>query len=174
MKTWKKSESRTYYKYEGDIYEYYKDKDYFLKATGWESGEDRRVPRSKIDANKLVYINPEKARFMINEYWNTGVRTWIYNGVQYSNKGEFPRDYDKVPNHEFTRKSYFGYTSTHTETYKLVWHQGHLFWCEPYNYYPIVTLFQFEDINKFNYRTFIKWTNIKNCRPVVNSEGQFI
>ena len=34
MKTWKKSEPHTYYKYEGDIYEYYKDKDYFLKATG--------------------------------------------------------------------------------------------------------------------------------------------
>ena len=108
----------SFYEYEGNIYEYYKDNEYFLKTTGWNSGEDRRIDKSKIDIKKLVYIKPEKAKLMINEHWNSGIRTWVHNNVKYSNEGELPKDFYKIPNHTITYTSKFNTDYTYTESYK--------------------------------------------------------
>ena len=78
--------NHSFYEYEGNVYEYYKENGYFLKTTGWKSGEDRRIYKDKINVENLVRIKPEKAKFIINEHWNSGTRTWVHNNVKYSNK----------------------------------------------------------------------------------------
>ena len=166
--------NHSFYEYEGNIYEYYKDNEYFLKTTGWNSGEDRRIDKSKINIKKLVYIKPEKAKLMINEHWNSVTRTWVHNNVKYSNEGELPKDFYKIPNHTFTYTSKFNTDYTYTESYKLVWHQGHLFWCNTSCYWPRIMLFKFDDIDKLDNTVFVKWTNIKNCKPVINEYGEYI
>ena len=166
--------NNSFYEYEGNIYEYYKENGYFLKITGWEIGEDRRIYKDKINVENLVRIKPEKAKFIINEHWNSGTRTWIHNNVKYSNKGELPKDFYKIPDHTFTYKSKSNDNIIYLGSYKLVWHQGHLFWCRTYSYWPRVMLFKFDDINKLDKEVFVKWTNIKNCRPVTNEYGEYI
>ena len=57
----KKKTNKSFWEYKGDIYCYNPDKNYYLKVTGWESGEDRRVYKFEIDSSKLVHLKPEKA-----------------------------------------------------------------------------------------------------------------
>lgn len=53
-----------------------------------------------IDRNKLEKINKDKALEMINTYWNSGVRTWEFNGVKYDNSCDVVIG---CPWHEFER-----------------------------------------------------------------------
>lgn len=169
----KKKTNKSFYEYKGDIYCYNPDKKYYLKVTNWNSGEDRRV--YEIDSSKLIRLKPEKAYAMISKAWNSGIRTWIHDGETYSNEGEFPRDFGKVPFHTFkhTYTAANGTTQSYHEKYKLVWHQGHIFWCEVY-YYPQLMLSRFNGLDKADKKIFAKWTNVKNCRPIRNSKGEFI
>ena len=168
---------KMFYEYEGDIYEYYRDNGYFLKVTGWVSGEDRRKYKWEIDIDKLKKLNKRDVKERINNIWNSGVRTWKFNGETYSNDGDLSVDYGKLPIHKFVHhfKSVDGLDREYVEQYRLVWHQGHLFWCKTYHYFPRVMLFRFESIDKeATSDSFAKWTNVKNCKPVVNSRGEYI
>ena len=172
----KKKTNKSFWEYKGDIYCYNPDKNYYLKVTGWESGEDRRVYKFEIDSSKLVHLKPEKAYAMINKAWNSGVRTWIHDGKTYSNEGEFPRDFGQIPIHAFkhTYVDINGNTKIYYEQYRLVWHQGHIFWCKVYHYFPQLILFRFNGIDGVGKEIFAKWTNVKNCRPIKNSKGEFV
>lgn len=138
----KKKTNKSFWEYEGDIYCYNPDKNYYLKVTGWESG----------------------------------VRTWVHDGETYSNEGEFPRDFGQIPIHAFkhTYVDINGNTKVYYEQYRLVWHQGHIFWCQVYHYFPQLILLRFNGLDGVDKEIFVKWTNVKNCRPIKNSKGEFV
>lgn len=137
--------------------------------TGWDKLEnkDRRYAESDFSSDKLIKINKNKALRLINEYWDSCIRTWTFNGKEYSNGDT----YEKAEFHEFihTYKDKLGKEQSYTNSYKLVWHQGHIYWATHYHYYPRVLLYNFESIDKEpKLKSFVKWTNAIHCRAIVN------
>ena len=67
--------------------------------TGWDKLEnkDRRYIESEFNNNKLIKINKNVALKLINEYWDSGIRTWAFNGNEYSNGDT----YGKAKFHKF-------------------------------------------------------------------------
>ena len=116
--------------------------------TGWDKLEnkDRRYTESDFSSDKLIKINKNKALRLINEYWDSCIRTWVFNSNEYSNGDT----YEKAEFHEFihTYKDKLGKEQSYTNSYKLVWHQGHIYWAIHYHYYPRVLLYKFESIDK--------------------------
>ena len=135
--------------------------------TGWDKSEnkDRRYNKSDFDNDKIVKLNKKKALRLINEYWDSGIRTWKFNGCEYSNGDT----YTNAKYHKFkhTYKTKSGEEQSYMNEYKLVWHQGHLYWAVHYHYYPNVLLYKFESIGE-EPRNFVKWTNASHCRAIVN------
>lgn len=137
--------------------------------TGWDKLEnkDRRYNESDFDSDKLIKINKNKALRLINEYWDSGIRTWIFNGNKYSNGDT----YEKAKFHKFIHiyKDKSGKEQSYTNSYKLVWHQGHIYWAVNYHYYPRVLLYKFESIDKEpKLKRFVKWTNAIHCKAIIN------
>ena len=66
--------------------------------------------------------------------------------------------------------------TTLMDNYKLVWHQGHIYWAIHYHYYPRVQLHKFESIDKepISLDSFVKWTNASHCRAIVNLSSKEI
>ena len=135
--------------------------------TGWDKSEnkDRRYTKSDFDNDKIVKLNKKKALRLINEYWDSGIRTWKFNGCEYSNGDT----YINAKYHKFkhTYKTKSGEEQSYMNEYKLVWHQGHLYWAVHYHYYPNVLLYKFESISEEPHN-FVKWTNVSHCRAIVN------
>ena len=144
--------------------------------TGWDKLEnkDRRYIESEFNNNKLIKINKNVALKLINEYWDSGIRTWAFNGNEYSNGDT----YGKAKFHKFihTYKDQLGKEHSYANAYKLVWHQGHIYWAIHYHYYPRVQLHKFESIDKepVSLDSFVKWTNASHCRAIVNLSSKEI
>ena len=156
-----------FFVYENNVFKFIENKNYYLMMTGWDKPEnkDRRYYESHFDSNKLVKINKNEALKLINEYWDSGIRIWSFNGNEYSNGDS----YENAKFHKFvhTYKTKSGEEHSYSYAYKLVWHQGHLYWAIHYHYYPRVLLYKFESINE-EPNVFVKWTNASHCRAIVN------
>lgn len=159
-----------FFVYENNVFKFIENENYYLMMTGWDKLEnkDRRYYESHFDSNKLVKINKNEALKLINEYWDSGIRTWTFNGNEYSN-GEA---YIKAKSHKFihTYKDKSGKEHSYANEYKLVWHQGHIYWAVHYHYFPRVQLYKFESIDKepISLYSFVKWTNASHCRAIVD------
>lgn len=161
-------EKNNYYLYDKNIIKYSEKSGYFLMMTGWDKtkNHDRRILPCMINDDKFEKINKNKALEMINTYWNSGVRTWEFNGVKYDNSCE---NICHCPWHEFEH-SWFGHDNikhTNKYSYKLVWHQGHIYWACWHHYYPRTLLYEFVDLNTEPH-DFVKWTKADNCRGIVD------
>lgn len=174
-----------FYSYDGDIIKWSSNQQYFLKMTGWdENNPDRRLVLAEINTDKLKKMKRDKALYVINQYWNSGTRMWKFNGELYSNEV----DVRKVEPHKFAHiyKQIYGKYELNPETgkyfqrkletpiehtyyneYKIVWHQGHIYWGLVSQYYPRIQLAEFESLDKEPHN-WVKWTSIDNCRGVVN------
>ena len=156
--------------YKKNVFKYLENKKYYLMMTGWDKLEnkDRRYIESEFDNDKLIKVNKNVALKLINDYWDSGIRTWAFNGNEYSNGDA----YEKAKSHGFvhTYKNKEGEDKPYVNIYKLVWHQGHLYWAAHYHYYPRVLLYKFESIDKepVSLDSFVKWTNASHCRAIVN------
>ena len=159
-----------FYSYNNNIYKYFKDKQYYLMMTGWDKLEnkDRRYVENDFDSNKLIKINKNVVLMLINKYWDSGVRKWTFRGDEFSNGDT----YGQAKSHGFvhTYKNKEGEDKPYVNIYKLVWHQGHLYWAVHYHYYPRVLLYKFESVDKEpeTLKSFVKWTDASHCRAVVN------
>ena len=162
--------------YEKNIFKYLENKKCYLMMTGWDKLEnkDRRYAESDFDSSKILKINKNVASKLINEYWDSGIRTWTFNCNEYSN-GE---TYEKAKFHNFTHtyKDRLGKEKSYDNSYKLVWHQGHIYWAVHYHHYPRVMLYKFESIDKepISLNNFVKWTNASHCRAIVNLSSKEI
>lgn len=162
--------------YENNVFKFLENKKYYLLMTGWDilENKDRRYYENQFDGNKLIKINKNKALRLINEYWDSSIRTWTFNGNEYSNGDT----YMNAKFHKFihTYKDKYGEEHSYTNAYKLVWHQGHIYWCVHYHYYPRVQLHKFESIDKepISLYSFVKWTNASHCRAIVNLSSKEI
>lgn len=156
--------------YKKNVFKYLDNKKYYLMMTGWDKLEnkDRRYIESEFDNDKLIKINKNVALKLINDYWDSGIRTWAFDGNEYSNGDT----YENAKFHKFihTYKTKSGEERSYTNNYKLVWHQGHIYWAIHYHYYPRVQLHKFESIEKepVSLDSFVKWTNASHCRAIVN------
>lgn len=159
-----------FYLYNNEVYKWSENQGYFLQMTGWEIGADRRKLTCEFDESKLEKMKKNKALALINAKWNSGTRTWCHGNSFYSNEHNADAMWSKIPYHDFkhTYKNRLGEEVSYFNRYKIVWHQGKLYWCDNYaNYYPQVQLYEFVDVNK-EPRKYIKWTNLKNCRAITN------
>lgn len=177
-----------YYEYKGDILKWSPNKGYFLKMTGWDDiNPDRRVLSCEINTDKLNSISKDWALEAINTFWNSGIREWEFNGQKYNNSIQ---DWHKIPFHDFPHTWYEEYKSvfdealgkyvrkllpepiehTYYNKYKLVWHQGHIYWAiGDGNYWPRIQLISVESIDSEpSYSNFHKWTSVHNCRGIRN------
>lgn len=157
-----------FYSYNNNIYKYFEDKKYYLLMTGWDKLErkDRRYKEDELDASKLLKINKNVAHQKINEYWDNVINIWEFNGEMYSNE----ETYDNAKYYEFKHeyKTQFGECS-YCNRYKLVWHQGKLYWAIHFHYYPRVQLYKFKNLNtEPSHKDFVKWASAKYCRGIVN------
>lgn len=173
-----------FYEYKGDILKWSPNKEYFLKMTGWDDkNPDRRILSCEIKEDKLVKITRAKALEKINTIWNSGSREWTFQGEVYSN--EIP--VEKSPYHKFTHtwtqsqryvydkendRQYYETLETPIEhsydnCYKIVWHQGKVYWALIGQYFPQIQLAEIEAIDKEPHNC-VKWTNINNCRGIIN------
>lgn len=177
-----------FYKYEGNILKWSTNKEYFLKMTGWDiEHPDRRVLVCEINVDKLKSISTSKALEKINTIWNSGISTWEYKDSKYDNSCMLDSfgSYIKIPIHEF-KHTYLVKTvydsnvhkyvnldvpveKEYTNEYKIVWHQGKVYWAISGQYFPRVNLAPLIDIN-VEPTNWVKWTNVKNCRGIVNVE----
>ena len=159
-----------FFVYENNVFKFIENENYYLMMTGWDKLEnkDRRYSESDFENGKLVKINKNEALRLINKYWDSGIRIWTFNNNEYSN-GEA---YIKAKSHKFihTYKTKSGEERSYANEYKLVWHQGHIYWAVHYHYYPRVQLHKFESIDKepISLYSFVKWTNASHCRAIVN------
>ena len=73
--------------YKKNVFKYLENKKYYLMMTGWDKLEnkDRRYIESVFNNNKLIKINKNVALKLINDYWDSGIRTWAFDGNEYSN-----------------------------------------------------------------------------------------
>ena len=155
--------------YENKVFKFLENEKYYLIMTGWDrlENKDRRYYENQFDGNKLVKINKNKALKLINEYWDSGIRTWTFDGNEYSNGDT----YINAKYHKFkhTYKTKSGEEQSYMNEYKLVWHQGHIYWAIHYHYYPRVQLHKFESIDKEpKLKSFAKCTNASHCRAIVD------
>lgn len=76
-----------FFVYENNIFKFIENENYYLMMTGWDKLEnkDRRYYESHFDSNKLVKINKNEALKLINEYCDSGIRTWAFDDNEYSN-----------------------------------------------------------------------------------------
>lgn len=155
------------------VYKWSDKGQYFLKMTGWESGEDRRKSEKDLNLLNLKSIKRVNALELINTYWNSVTKTWEYDGKVYSNEctADFP-NLNKIPQHKFphTYKDRNGNDCTYYNSYKIVWHQGKVYWMDCYqNYYPQVQLYICVDMDiEPDIPDYVKWTNIKNCKAITD------
>lgn len=156
-----------FFVYKNNVFKYLENKKYYLMMTGWDKlkNKDRRYSKSDFESGKLVKINKNEALRLINEYWDSGIRIWSFNGNEYSNGDS----YENAKFHKFvhTYKTKSGEEHSYSYEYKLVWHQGHLYWAIHYHYYPRVLLYKFESINE-EPKNFVKWTDASHCRAIIN------
>ena len=155
--------------YKKNVFKYLENKKYYLMMTGWDKLEnkDRRYIESEFDNDKLIKINKNIALKLINDYWDSGIRTWTFDGNEYSNGDT----YENAKFHKFihTYKDKSGKEKSYTNSYKIIWHQGHIYWGVHYHYYPRVLLYKFESIDKEpKLKSFVKWTNAIHCRAIMN------
>lgn len=175
-----------FYEYNGDILKWSSNKGYFLKMTGWsDKNPDRRILESELKVDKLNKINKALALEQINTIWNSGVREWEFDGQKYENSIQ---EWNKIPKHRFPhtwieKDKIVGFSKelgryvreplpepiehTYYNAYKLVWHQGHVYWAICSHYWPRVQLMAVESLD-IEPHDFIKWTNVYNCRGIVN------
>lgn len=158
-----------FFVYENNIFKFIDNEKYYLMMTCLDilENKDRRYYENQFDSNKLIKINKNEALKLINEYWDSGIRTWAFDGNEYSNGDT----YENAKFHKFihTYKDKSGEEHSYANEYKLVWHQGHIYWAVNYHYYPRVQLHKFESIDKEpKLKSFVKWTNASHCRAIVD------
>lgn len=155
----------------GDIYKLTKDPTVYLKVSPYIQGEDRRISSDvlteMINNGTAVYISKANAREEVNTLWRNTTFEWVFKDNQYKSEGNV-QDV-KLPVHEWT-KTYKNRNDELVE-YKVSWHlcmcHGQIFWFQYTCYYPQVQIVKFEGLDKEpSYFNTLKWTNIKNLRPI--------
>ena len=166
--------NKEFYRYtvDNNIYKWNANNGHFIKLTGWESGEDRRKYLSEIRQEFLETLNSDVARELVNKYWMSGIREWEHDGIRYNNDDTGLKSlWCEIPDHIFekTYKDANGKKHTYAEKYKVVWHNGHIYFAQTFHYYPRIILKRLIDINE-EPKLFAKqkWVHVRNLRPVKN------
>lgn len=157
------------------IYKWVENKEYYLKMTPWEDGEDRRV--SPNDIGEYTRISFSSAMTKLNLIWNSGVFTWRFNGDNYmvypnikpSLDGESFNPLHKAPTHDFPNEwtDRDGERRISHDYYRICFYQGKIYWAKNSHYYPQIMLLKFEGMDvPPDWRKHVKWANFKHCRPI--------
>lgn len=152
----------------------YTDNKHFLKITPWEDGEDRRVNAYQvekwIESGKVKQMaTTQKVYEIVNKRWSGVSREWDFKHDHFTVKeaGE-GGTWEEAPWHIFKSSYKVGDKEFEiVDRYKLIFHNGHLYWSNCYVYYPIVLLMPFKDIDSPPERTCRNvYTKAKNCRAI--------
>lgn len=137
-----------------EIFKYSKANNYWIKVSPWDNKEDRR----RFNDNNSIALTPKDATQILNKVFDNVTSVWDYEDKHYvvsQNLDEI--DYANVPYHYFDNKRF-----------RIVWHQGRLYWAYFGNKMPRLELYSFYNldtapsVNKGP----VKFTNFRHCKPI--------
>lgn len=157
---------KQYYQINNTIYRFRPNHNDYLQMTNCDCEHDRRIQISDFSTCNPMKIKANQAENIINNYWNELTPVWNHNGDTYTAEP----DACKAPDHLFkhTYETRTGESRSYNTSYKLVWHQGNLYWGAYYGtYIPRIQLWEFTDVDT-EPKKFCKWTKITNCKQIIN------